>query len=161
MIWLALILWLGLSLFSPDSLATYYGDIPLIAILLSQKKLSIARYAAFLSILNGSFDSHALLGVSVLIRLLSIDFCYFLLKNAYASLFIRASLATCLLVLFDWICSCFLLPNLFPSLFYETPLWDTKLVLFSLALVFGLTCSLFVIYHIALRYWKDKLRNRK
>lgn len=81
----------------------------------------------------------------MLVRLLSVDLCHLLLKNVYASLFLRASLATVLLVLLDWLFSCFLLPTLFPSFFYEIPLWDTKLVLFSTSLLLVLTCALFLV----------------
>jgi len=160
MILISVLLYAVLSLCFPDSLVAHYGEIPLLALLLSQKNVTLARYGAFLSILNSSIDSHAFLGVSVLVRLLSIDISNLLLKNVYASLFVRASLATCFLSLLDWILSCLILPHLFPSLFYEIPVWDTKLVLFSLFLLFGLTCVTFLLYNIVMRNRMMKQRER-
>ena len=156
MIVCGLILYLSLSLFWPDALVTQYCDIPLLAVLLSQKRISLARWGAFLSMLNSSCEIHAFIGISVLIRLLSVDLTHHLLKNVYASLFVRASLSTGLLVLLDWMLSCFLLPALFPSLFFEVPGWHTKLFLFSSALLLGLTCSLFLIMHIVNRVRRNK-----
>ena len=145
MIILSLLVYALLVLIFPDSLVTHYGDIPLLALLLSQKRITLARWGTFLCLLNTSLGLHAFLGVGMLVRLLSVDLCHLLLKNVYASLFLRASLATVLLVLLDWLFSCFLLPTLFPSFFYEIPLWDTKLVLFSTSLLLVLTCALFLI----------------
>lgn len=150
MIFFSLIVWASLVLFFPDSMITYYGDIPLLAMLLSQRKISWARYAVFLSLIH--FDPRTAWGVSALIRLLSVDTCHFLLKNIYISSFIRASLASMLLAVLDWVFSCFLLPSILSHLFYEIPVWNTKLFLFSVSIACGLTMTIFFLAQIARRY---------
>lgn len=156
MIIISLCLWFFLPLLSPSSLLTNIADIPVLAILLCQKKWTWARYAALLSLWNTPLDFESCFFIMPLIRLLSVDLCQLLTKTVMLEPFACACISSSILTGVEQIMSCLLLPFILPETFLKSIEWNTKLFLFSTVMATVLTSCLFVV-----RYFKMLIIQRQ
>ena len=156
MVWVALLLWAGLPLFFPASLLTSLIDIPVVSLLLANKKIHLARFGAFLCLWNTPYDPTLSLFWIAFARLVTIELTYFLTKHMLSEMRPRALLASSLLPLISTLISLSLMPLLASNRLTLTAEWTWQLLLITPLLSMLSTGLLFSLRSLGLLLFKQQ-----
>lgn len=138
MILFGFLFWFLIPLIAPTSLMASLADLPLLAILLADKRLALARYGAFLCFWNTPYDLHVPLFWVAALRLLAVETSNFFVRHMLTEQLPRSLLASVVLPTIISILSIILFPASVQG-------WTWKLFLASIILPVVATLSLFAV----------------
>lgn len=143
MVVLGLLFWFFVPLIAPTSLLATVADIPLVSLLLADKRIVAARFGSFLCLWNIPYDLHISLFWAVAARLISIECCYFFLKHMLTEQLPRSLLASVALSTCASLFSLILLPDSLRgwsyTLFFFASFLPMLSTLFLFAMRYGYT----------------------
>ena len=141
MILFGLVFWFLTPLIAPTSLMASLADLPLLAILLADKRITLARYGAFLCFWNTPYDLHVPIFWVAALRLLAVETSNFIMRHMLTEQLPRSLLASLILPTSISILSILVIPASVQG-------WNWKLYSGVLILPMVATFSLFAIRYV-------------